>query len=213
MPATRQEIMEKHGLDPWSKDIDVAARCGAIYLREQVDRFGGDLAKGLAAYNAGGGRVNAAVRSRGEDWLAALPGETRNYVPRILERAGITGEQLERYRAYSQRYAGGSTSADEDEAELARRRRTLVTAGMNEKEANSKTPGELLGFMFVATLISAVLGNVAKEGGEVEPPKDPAQSGNRFQVAEADPAQTLSPNPAPAQTAPNHSPGGMVRHA
>ena len=33
---------------------------GARYLREQIDRFDGDLEKALAAYNAGPGRVEEA---------------------------------------------------------------------------------------------------------------------------------------------------------
>ena len=52
---------------------------GARYLREQLDRFGGDLEKALAAYNAGPGRVERA---------GGIPNirETRHYVAAIIER-------------------------------------------------------------------------------------------------------------------------------
>lgn len=52
---------------------------GARYLREQIDRFGGDLEKALAAYNAGPGRVE---RARG---IPAIR-ETRHYVAAIMGR-------------------------------------------------------------------------------------------------------------------------------
>ena len=52
---------------------------GARYLREQLDRFGGDLEKALAAYNAGPGRVERA---------GGIPNirETRHYVAAIMGR-------------------------------------------------------------------------------------------------------------------------------
>lgn len=52
---------------------------GARYLREQLDRFGGDLEKALAAYNAGPGRVERA---------GGIPNirETQNYVAAIMGR-------------------------------------------------------------------------------------------------------------------------------
>lgn len=52
---------------------------GARYLREQLDRFGGDLEKALAAYNAGPGRVERA---------GGIPAirETRHYVAAIMGR-------------------------------------------------------------------------------------------------------------------------------
>lgn len=52
---------------------------GARYLREQLDRFEGDLEKALAAYNAGPGRVAAA---------GGIPDirETRAYVAAIMGR-------------------------------------------------------------------------------------------------------------------------------
>lgn len=54
---------------------------GARYLREQIDRFDGDLEKALAAYNAGPGRVERA---------GGIPNirETRNYVAAIMARLG-----------------------------------------------------------------------------------------------------------------------------
>lgn len=52
---------------------------GARYLREQLDRFDGDLEKALAAYNAGPGRVAAA---------GGIPNirETKAYVAAIMGR-------------------------------------------------------------------------------------------------------------------------------
>jgi soluble lytic murein transglycosylase-like protein len=52
---------------------------GARYLREQLDRFDGDLEKALAAYNAGPGRVERA---------GGIPAirETQNYVAAIMGR-------------------------------------------------------------------------------------------------------------------------------
>lgn len=52
---------------------------GARYLREQLDRFDGDIEKALAAYNAGPGRVE---RARG---IPAIR-ETRHYVAAIMGR-------------------------------------------------------------------------------------------------------------------------------
>ena len=52
---------------------------GARYLREQLDRFDGDLEKALAAYNAGPGRV---MRAGGIPNIR----ETRDYVAAIMAR-------------------------------------------------------------------------------------------------------------------------------
>ena len=52
---------------------------GARYLREQLDRFDGDLERALAAYNAGPGRV---IRARGIPNIT----ETKKYVAAIMGR-------------------------------------------------------------------------------------------------------------------------------
>ncbi len=64
------------------KDIRSAAenvQGGALYIRSLLERYGGDLAKALAAYNAGPGIVD---RYRGIPPYA----ETQNYVRRVITR-------------------------------------------------------------------------------------------------------------------------------
>lgn len=72
MPGTAQGL----GVDPWDPIANLAG--GARYLRLQMLRFG-SVELGLAAYNAGPGRVQAA---------GGIPriAETQMYVLRVLER-------------------------------------------------------------------------------------------------------------------------------
>jgi soluble lytic murein transglycosylase-like protein len=73
MPGTAREM----GIDP--SDPSANLEGGARYLRAQLDTFGGDIEKALAAYNAGPGRVHKA---------GGIPRirETQNYVAAILGR-------------------------------------------------------------------------------------------------------------------------------
>jgi soluble lytic murein transglycosylase-like protein len=73
MPATAREL----GVDP--RDPMANLEGGARYLRQQLDRFGGDVERALAAYNAGPGRV---MRAGG---VPNIP-ETRAYVAAVLGR-------------------------------------------------------------------------------------------------------------------------------
>jgi len=73
MPGTARYL----GVDP--DDPMQNLEGGARYLREQLDRFDGDLEKALAAYNAGPGRV---IRSDGIPNIR----ETQNYVAAIMGR-------------------------------------------------------------------------------------------------------------------------------
>jgi len=72
MPGTARLMGVTNPRDPHA-NIDGGAR----YLRRMLDRFGGDVALALAAYNAGPGRVE---RARGIPRIA----ETQDYVRRIL---------------------------------------------------------------------------------------------------------------------------------
>lgn len=86
MPGTAPEAAALAGL-PWDENAyrtDPAYNelIGIAYLSEQLRKYDGDVARALAAYNAGPGAVDNAL-SMGENWLAALPAETRDYVARV----------------------------------------------------------------------------------------------------------------------------------
>ena len=73
MPGTAREL----GVDP--DDPLANLEGGARYLRQQLDRFDGDIEKALAAYNAGPGRVERA---------GGIPRirETQTYVAAVMGR-------------------------------------------------------------------------------------------------------------------------------
>ena len=73
MPGTAREL----GVD--ADDPLANLEGGARYLRAQLDRFGGDVEKALAAYNAGPGRVETA---------GGVPAirETQAYVASVMGR-------------------------------------------------------------------------------------------------------------------------------
>lgn len=72
MPATAAEL----GVNP--NDLADNIRGGALYLRQQIERFG-SVPLALAAYNAGPGAV---IRYRGVPPFR----ETQDYVTRIMQR-------------------------------------------------------------------------------------------------------------------------------
>ena len=73
MPGTAREL----GVNP--DDPLANLEGGARYLRQQLDRFDGDVEKALAAYNAGPGRVEKA---------GGIPRirETQTYVAAVMGR-------------------------------------------------------------------------------------------------------------------------------
>jgi len=82
MPATGMN--PGFGLTPLQDDSkEENLRLGREYLDAMLKEFGGDQSKALAAYNAGHGSVKRAVRRHGDNWLAHMPAETRNYVSSI----------------------------------------------------------------------------------------------------------------------------------
>jgi soluble lytic murein transglycosylase-like protein len=74
MPSTQSHYGVTNPFDP-----EQSLEGGAKYLRDLLDRYGGDVLLALGAYNAGPGRVD---RAKG---VPAIP-ETQNYVRSILGR-------------------------------------------------------------------------------------------------------------------------------
>lgn len=78
MPETYKEVARKLNLggDRFDPVNNIVA--GTYYLKQMLDRFGGNIPKALAAYNAGAGAV--------EKYNGIPPyKETQNYVPKILK--------------------------------------------------------------------------------------------------------------------------------
>lgn len=89
------------GIKPAQDDSpEERARVGRDYLSAMITRYGGDLQKGLAAYNAGPGAVDDAVKQAAlpanqgmknpdgsvKTWMDYLPQETKDYVPAVLSK-------------------------------------------------------------------------------------------------------------------------------
>lgn len=71
MPATARGL----GIDPM--DPAQAIPAAALYMRQNLNRFGGDYTHALAAYNWGPGNV-------AKHGVENMPAETQNYVGKIL---------------------------------------------------------------------------------------------------------------------------------
>lgn len=76
MPATAESLQVTDPNDP-SQNITA----GTQYLKQMLERYGGDIAKALAAYNAGPARVDAA------GGVPPIP-ETQEYVRKIMGKIG-----------------------------------------------------------------------------------------------------------------------------
>lgn len=100
MPSTGPEAARLAGV-PWDanrfhNDADYNRRLGEAYWNAQLRKYG-DPQLAAAAYNAGPGRLDAALadaRKDGDgDWLRRMPPETRAYVGKFNARNGAVGAQ------------------------------------------------------------------------------------------------------------------------
>ena len=93
LPATASAVARRWDLGAPGRDAlfdpSVAVPLGAAYLRELLDKYGGNLALALAAYNAGPAAVERWMPPRSVEaaiWIENIPyNETRGYVQHIVE--------------------------------------------------------------------------------------------------------------------------------
>lgn len=82
MPGTAKEL----GVNPYDSYQNVLG--GAKYIKAKMDKYNGDVRLALAAYNAGPGKVDRAIKKAGViDWdtvQSFLPKETQKFVPKVL---------------------------------------------------------------------------------------------------------------------------------
>jgi hypothetical protein len=81
MPRTAAELGVTDPDDP-AQNIEAGTR----YYKQQLEKYGGDKAKALAAYNWGPGNVD----KFGDKYDKVMPKETRDYVRKITAQMGIT---------------------------------------------------------------------------------------------------------------------------
>lgn len=110
IPSTGKHFgLEQNWWYDGRRDVVASTEAALDYLQHYYERFG-DWELALAAYNAGGGTVNKAIRKNRKAgkptdfWSLQLPKETRNYVPKLLavsklvldpEKYGTTLPKLE----------------------------------------------------------------------------------------------------------------------
>ena len=65
-------------------DPIASLNAAAATMQSNLQTYGGDLRKALAAYNAGGGTVQRLVAQHGPNWESGLPAETQLYLRELL---------------------------------------------------------------------------------------------------------------------------------
>lgn len=100
MPATGRAVARKEGIPLQIRElysVDTNLDLGSAYFRELLDRFNGNRAVALAAYNAGPNRVQHWVGQQKslDSWVETIPyKETREYVKAVLAYSVVFAHRL-----------------------------------------------------------------------------------------------------------------------
>jgi len=88
MPSTWKYRTDKMGIsgDPFDPKANI--QVGTDYIAALISRFQGESDtqyKAIASYNAGIGRVKDAIRDYGDNWISAIPSQTRSYINAVVD--------------------------------------------------------------------------------------------------------------------------------
>lgn len=162
MPATGRSLgLERDGWYDGRRDVIAATDAALDYLESLNRRLDGEWLHSLAAYNAGGGAVRRAIRKarqagRPTDfWHLDLPGETDQYVPRLLAlaeiiadpgRFGLALPSLDDRPFFEQVATGGQIDLKiaADLADVPIEEVLLLNPGFNRSSTHPKGPHRLL---------------------------------------------------------------------
>lgn len=96
LPSTAADVAIRVGITPEDTDLHQPEQnvlLGASYMMQLVRRFGGDLPRAVAAYNAGASNVarwNALGAGDWIEWVEEIPyAQTREYVRSVLENREV----------------------------------------------------------------------------------------------------------------------------
>jgi soluble lytic murein transglycosylase len=98
MPSIGRDLARAHGIGPWDPglldDPGVSLKLGTAHFATFLAQEGGNVPRGLAAYNAGPSRVTLWAAKHGTDdpeiFIERIPfSETRDYVRNILRNRDI----------------------------------------------------------------------------------------------------------------------------
>lgn len=89
---------------------------GTKYLGQLLQRYEGDTAKAVAAYNSGMGSVDKAIKTHGDNWLKGIRKQGQDYVPSVLggyeyARTGNDGSKFTTPNTLSTSRGGNSTQS------------------------------------------------------------------------------------------------------
>lgn len=129
MPDTAKDVAKSLGHPELAelafkptKEGEAANRLlGRAYFNQMVARYKGDMPKALAAYNAGPGRVDEAVKKAsgtGQDWRTYVPNETKDYVTKGMRQFGA-GEGAPAKPKKSELYAAVDARTDDPDVRRA----------------------------------------------------------------------------------------------
>ena len=96
VPSTGKEFgLQQNDWYDGRRDIYASTKAATTYLKQLSENFDGDWLLALASYNCGQGRVRKSIERNEylnlptDYWSLDLPGETENYVPRLLAIAKL----------------------------------------------------------------------------------------------------------------------------